>query len=99
METLQKIKHHRLAIFKIIEDAGGSVIHLYGSVAKGTDTPESDIDFLINCHKESIQMTMIAVAGMTYELEMLLEREVHIHVRSLLRRDVVRTLINNTVPL
>lgn len=40
------LRRHRREVIRIIEAAGGSNVRVFGSVATGTDTDDSDIDLL-----------------------------------------------------
>ncbi len=63
----------------IIKIAGGNLVEiiLYGSVAKGRDTINSDIDFCVLINKEDEKLK-IAIRKLTYENKF--KREIQIHV-------------------
>ncbi len=84
-KLLEVIKRKETEILRIIEEHGGTNAAVFGSVARGEDDEESDVDLLIDL-KPSVEATPQTiqeghVASMTPELEALLGREVHIKVR------------------
>ena len=43
----QVLWRHRLAVLRLIREAGAQNPRVFGSVARGEDTPDSDIDILV----------------------------------------------------
>jgi predicted nucleotidyltransferase len=52
------LARHRDEVLRIARDHGGSDVRVFGSVARGTDTPESDIDLVITLPQETSLMTL-----------------------------------------
>src|SRR3989442_1506766 len=48
MSTGQKIRGHRNEILRVAARHGAGNVRLFGSGARGEDTPESDVDFLLD---------------------------------------------------
>jgi uncharacterized protein len=49
LNTLEHLRlHHRTAILQLAEKHGMSNVKIFGSVARGDDGPNSDIDFLVS---------------------------------------------------
>ena len=48
LDAKSLIKAHRKEILQIAARNGAINVRLFGSVARGDNTPESDIDFLVN---------------------------------------------------
>src|SRR5271157_93663 len=48
MGTGQRIKQHRDEILRVAARHGAGNVRLFGSVARGEDTPESDVDLLVD---------------------------------------------------
>ena len=44
----QRIREHRDEILRLASIHGAGNVLLFGSVARGEDTPESDVDFLVS---------------------------------------------------
>lgn len=42
----RRLRAARTEVLRLVRQAGGSDVRVFGSVAAGTDTPESDIDLL-----------------------------------------------------
>lgn len=47
MTKRELIAHHREAILALAAKYGATEVRLFGSVARGDDTPESDVDVLV----------------------------------------------------
>jgi predicted nucleotidyltransferase len=62
-------------VARTIHEAGGRDIRVFGSVARGEDTPQSDVDLLVRLPDP---MGMIALVGLEQALEDLLGVPVHI---------------------
>ena len=57
---------------------------LFGSVARGEDTPESDVDIVVSIEPEA-KLSLLGFAGISRRLTDLLEREVDLVEREVLR--------------
>ena len=91
MSTLDRDK-----ILSIAERYGARNIRIFGSVARGDERPDSDLDLLIDLEEGR---TLLDLIGFQQDLEELLGHKVDVHtVRSLSRyfRDEV---ISESVPL
>ena len=53
MNTKEQLHQEREALIKIAEKHGAFNLRVFGSVARGEDTPESDIDFLVDYGKNT----------------------------------------------
>ena len=64
-------------LIEICRRYGVSRIGIFGSMARGDDTPESDIDLLVEYSAEVAERTgLFAVVALQHELETALGREV-----------------------
>ncbi|MCM1982878.1 nucleotidyltransferase family protein [Lyngbya confervoides] len=54
MTLLESLKERRSQILEIAARHGASNVRVFGSVVRGEETPESDIDFLIDYDLEKI---------------------------------------------
>lgn len=71
----KSLLHHRSAIEQIVTRYGGSNIRIFGSVARGDDRPDSDIDLLIDLEQGRTLIDLIAIQ---HNLEKVLGRKVDV---------------------
>lgn len=64
---------------------GVARVAVFGSVARGDDTPSSDVDLLLDLDPANIP-TLLGYVGIQMDLGTLLGREVHLAVRENLKR-------------
>ena len=99
-------------ISRIIAESGGRNIRVFGSVARGEDHEQSDIDLLINMEgtdglrqnpeptrARETERLKIRVADMTGELERLLGREIHVAVEEWLPPGQRMAILQEALPL
>lgn len=67
-------------------------LSLFGSVARGEATPESDVDVLIDVAPKAA-FSLVEQAGIQIELEKALGRRVDVVLRKALRRDMRRSAL------
>jgi uncharacterized protein len=80
------LKPQRDAILAIAEKHGAYNVRVFGSVARGEATEESDIDFLVDYDLEKISPWF--PSGLLLELERLLERKVDIATVDMLKQRI-----------
>jgi predicted nucleotidyltransferase len=73
MNLREELQHHRDALYQIAARHGASNLRLFGSVARGEERPDSDIDLLIDLADGRGFGDYLALAE---ELEVLLHRKV-----------------------
>ena len=76
MSLKDLIQENREKILEITANHGAFNVRLFGSVARGEDTADSDIDFLIDYDLEKISSWFSV--GLVYDLENLLGRKVDV---------------------
>jgi len=76
MSLKDLIHENREKILEITANHGAFNVRLFGSVARGEDTADSDIDFLIDYDLEKISSWF--PVGLVYDLEDLLGRKVDV---------------------
>ena len=69
------VKEHRAEILRIAAANGATRVCIFGSVARGTVGPESDLDLLIDLAPGSDLFDLIAIKQ---DIEDLLDRPVHV---------------------
>ena len=52
--VFEKLLKHREQVLTIASKHGAFNVRIFGSVARGEDTPESDIDFLVDYDPEKV---------------------------------------------
>lgn len=70
---VEPLKSNREAILRLAAAHGARKVRVFGSAARGTATPTSDIDFLVDMEPGRSQLDLIAL---WQELEDLLKRKV-----------------------
>lgn len=75
MNQLQTIRQNKQAILNIARTHGLLNVRIFGSVARGEDTPSSDIDFLVDLETGR---SLLDIGGALIQLEQLLGRKVDI---------------------
>lgn len=90
------IAAHRDALDTILERYGAANPRLFGSVARGDATSESDIDLLVDL-MPSGGNELLRVAGIAEELSGLLGTRVDVVAASLLRGDVSANALADSV--
>lgn len=64
-----QIRNYSSQINSIAKNHGISRVYLFGSVARGQSTPESDVDFLVEMQEGA---SLFGMTGFEYEIEKLL---------------------------
>ncbi len=86
MTRAEQLKSNRKNILRLAKRYGVTDIRVFGSVVRGEETPESDIDFLIELEPDR---SLFDVGGLLLELETLLgckvdvltEKSLHWYIR------------------
>ncbi len=76
MALLQTLQEKREQVLSIAAKHGAFNVRVFGSVVRGEDTPESDIDFLIDYDPSKV--TPWFPGGLLMDLQDLLERKVDV---------------------
>jgi len=86
----------RDAILKLAAQYGASNVHVFGSVARGEATPDSDIDFLVDFKPGYRLWDHI---GLKQDLEVLLGRKVDVAIARNLREEFQSYVLGGAIPL
>ena len=86
MTHAEQIKHNRKDILRLAKRYGVTEMRVFGSTARGEDTPESDIDFLVELEPGR---SLFDLGGLLVDLENLLgckvdvltEKSLHWYIR------------------
>ena len=79
-----------------MKKAGASNIRLFGSVARGEDNPNSDVDFLVDF---DISRGLLPIVGLNRELSKLLGERVEVSPVGALKADVLKNALAEAIPL
>jgi uncharacterized protein len=90
---------HRTAILRMAARYGAREVRVFGSVARGSAGPASDIDFLVDFVPSSKARSTLRALDMAMELERLLGRRVDVVTESSLPWFIQPQIISEAVPL
>ena len=96
MSTAGALHERRDEILRVAARHGADNIRLFGSAARGEDTPDSDIDLLIDVTGAT---TSWFPGSLTAELEALLGRRVQVVTRRSLSPLIREAVLSEAVPL
>jgi uncharacterized protein len=91
------LAHERSQILAIAQKHGASNVRVFGSVARGEATLESDVDFLIDY--DLTRITPWFPAGLILDLEALLNRKVDVATIEMLKERIRARVLAEAVPL
>ena len=77
MKPSEALALHRERIRAIVAHYGGVNPRVFGSVARGEDTEESDLDILVD-DPEGHRLNLFALGGMNYDISSLIGRPVDV---------------------
>lgn len=96
MEIKKLLKAKRAEIIKIAAQYGASNIRIFGSVARGEATEDSDIDFLMDIQVGRSLLNRIALIQ---DLEDLLDRKVDVAKPETLHECIREQVLKEAIPL
>ncbi|WP_082957727.1 nucleotidyltransferase family protein [Mycobacterium sp. E802] len=82
------LRSHSAEIHDVLDRYGASNPRLFGSVARGTAGPDSDIDILIDLSGPGLGSQLSRLSGIRLELEELLHSQVDVAYEELLKDGV-----------
>ena len=59
----RRLRQHRRALVNAVAEAGASNLRVFGSVARGEDGPDSDVDLLVDLPEDTSLFTVLALEG------------------------------------
>ncbi|PSB10520.1 DNA polymerase subunit beta [Pleurocapsa sp. CCALA 161] len=96
MNTKELLREKRVEILKIAAQYGGSNVRIFGSVARGEATADSDIDFLMDIQAGRSLLNRIALIQ---DLEDLLGCKVDVAKPEILHESIREQVLKEAVPL
>lgn len=94
--TLEDLRSHRAELLALATSAGITALSVFGSVAQGRSTRESDIDLLVDADP---QTSYFSLAAFALGAEQLLGHPVDAVFRSGLREGRDSIVLDSAVPL
>jgi len=92
----QMILQNREKILKIAANYGAYNVRVFGSVARGEETPQSDIDFLVDLQPGR---SLLDLGGLLYDLQELLKTDVDVVTENGLRPRIKEGILKEAVVL
>ena len=96
MSVREQIQQRRDEILRVAARHGAGNVLLFGSVVRGEETPESDVDLLIDVTGET---TPWFPGSLVADLEQLLRRPVQVVIRRSLSPLIRDAVLREAVPL
>ncbi|MEO7746573.1 MAG: helix-turn-helix domain-containing protein [Actinomycetota bacterium] len=59
----RRLRRHRKALLNAVETSGGGNLRVFGSVARGEDGPDSDVDLLVDLPADVSLFAVLALEG------------------------------------
>ena len=94
--TLERLRAQREEILALAEQYGATNVRVFGSVARGEATHESDIDLLVSFQSN---YKLLHHAGLWASLKMLLQAEIDLSVEENLKEGYKATILQDAVSL
>jgi len=92
----QTLLQNREKILKIAANYGAYNVRVFGSVARGEETPQSDIDFLVDMQPGR---SLLDLGGLLYDLQELLQTDVDVVTENGLRPRIKEGILKEAVAL
>ena len=94
---ITELRGHREAIHSAARRRGVNNVRVFGSVARGDDTQDSDVDLLVDF--DAVRRGLLPLIGFATEVSTLIGRHVDVSTTELLTDDVRREALRDAVPL
>jgi uncharacterized protein len=59
----RRLRQHRKALLEAVHSSGASNLRVFGSVARGQDGPDSDVDLLVDLPEDTSLFAVLALEG------------------------------------
>lgn len=96
MHTIEIVQSRRADIMQAAASRGASNIRIFGSVAKGEEDAESDIDLLVDLEAGR---SLFDLGGLLMDLQDILDRPVHLVTENALHWYIKDRVLSEAVPL
>ena len=92
----RRLRQHRRALLEAVDHAGASNLRVFGSVARGEDGPDSDVDLLVDLPEQTSLFAVLALEG---TLERILNVKVDLAAVTSLKPRVRAEALADAIPL
>lgn len=92
----RRLRQHRRALLEAVDRAGASNLRVFGSVARGEDGPDSDVDLLVDLPEKTSLFAVLALEG---TLERILNVKVDLAPVTSLKPRVRAEALTDAIPL
>lgn len=92
----RRLRERRRAVEDVLASQGAETVRVFGSVARGTEDQDSDIDLLVTATRP---LGLLARAGLEAEVATLLEAPVDLVFDDSIRPDLHDQILREAVPL
>lgn len=96
MTGLDKLRREREQILSIAAKHGAHTVRVFGSVARGEERPDSDIDFLVEMAPDR---SLLDVGGLQMDLQETLAHRVDVVTRKGLKRRLLSRVLRESKAL
>ena len=96
MSAIEQVRFHRAAILALAARYGARNVRIFGSIARGEDHPDSDLDLVVEWEERAGLFDQIALMQDT---EALVGRKVDLVDPVLLRPELRQRILAEAVPL
>jgi predicted nucleotidyltransferase len=92
----RRLRRHRLAIIGAAEKRGATNVRVFGSVARGEDNEDSDVDLLVDLADD---VGIVGLIRLEREIAEILRRKVDVVPARCLKADVASVALAQAIPL
>jgi predicted nucleotidyltransferase len=96
MDTAERVKNNRTEILRLAREHGARNVRLFGSIARGDATPESDVDILVELEPGR---NLLDLSGLLLDLQDLLDCKVDVVTEKALHWYIRDKVLQEAVPL
>lgn len=92
----RRLRRHRRAVIDCAARRGASNVRVFGSVARGEDTDQSDVDLLVDVNSD---IGLVALGGLAREIGEILGVDVDVVPADALKHAIRERVLSEAIPL
>lgn len=96
MKLLEALRLNRRELLELASRSGAYNIRLFGSVVRGEETPESDVDFLVDMEEGRSLLDLVSLQD---DLSREINRPVDVVTAESLNKHIKNYILSGAVPL
>lgn len=96
MKLLETIQDKRYGLLELAESRGAFNVRLFGSVVRGEETPDSDVDFLVDMENGRSLLDLLCLQE---DLSKEIDRPVDVITVKSLNRHIKNEILSEAIPL